>query len=50
MGMGCFSFIDSFALRTVTNGQGKPMALLTWQKTKGVNFGTPLNGVTKYII
>lgn len=44
--MGCFLFIDSFASRTVTHGQGKPMALLTWHKTKGVNLRTPLNGVT----
>ena len=42
-----FSFIHSFASCTVTHGQGKPMALLTWQKTKGVNFRAPLSGVTE---
>ena len=36
-------FIHSFASCTVTQGQGKPMALLTWrQKTKCANFRAPL--------
>ena len=42
------SFIHSFASCTVTHGQGKPMALLTWrQKTKCANFRAPLSGVTE---
>ena len=41
-------FIHSFASCTVTHGQGKPMAILTWrQKTKCANFRAPLRGVTE---
>ena len=45
---GTCSFIHSFASCTVTHGQGKPMALLTWrQKAKCANFRAPLSGVTE---